>query len=71
MLHEDETLTNNKDIDYCDQCQNCKNWGNKKDDPWTNKYDKCYCDMFSKPIMKPQGVINNTEICKLWQRRGD
>lgn len=63
MLHEDEILTDNTKINYCEQCKDCINWG-KSGTPWDNKYTKSNCSAYPYPSMKPMGVINNTHVCE-------
>ena len=67
--HNDEILTNNAALDTCEQCEDCRFWGNNPSDFTSNKFDKSNCDMFPSPGMKPIGVINNTDICPLWEAR--
>lgn len=63
----DDILTDNTKIDYCNICKKCVNWGND-DDPFSNEYDKAYCDMFPYPDdKKPFGVINNDEDCPFYE----
>lgn len=61
--HEDERLTDNTKIRYCEQCEGCAMWG-IGDDPYTNQYDKSNCAMFPYPGIKPTYVINNTSPCE-------
>jgi hypothetical protein len=58
---DEETLSDNSQIENCQQCKNC----NFKDDGtvWSNHYTKSCCQMYQYPKFKPLGVINNTEKC--------
>lgn len=64
----DDVLSDNTHIDYCEQCESCIHWGNNKDDPFSNRYDKTNCDMFPYPdYMKPMSVINNLTECEFYE----
>lgn len=65
--HADEILTNNEDIHYCNQCKDCRYWGNS--DAFSNRYDKSNCDQFPYPVTKPMYVINNTGECEVYMKR--
>lgn len=62
-MHEGEVFTDNTKIEKCTQCKNCINWGNSKDDYFTNAFDKACCDKYPVGVYKPLWVINNTEGC--------
>lgn len=57
----EETLSDNTQIENCKQCKNCMH----QDDGtlWSNHYTKSSCRMFPYPKMKPSAVINNTGKC--------
>ena len=61
MNHDDEILTDNTKVSYCDQCTDCAMWGNG--DAFSNSPEKAYCDMYKFPARKPAEVINNTGKC--------
>ena len=60
--YEDELLTDNTKVNYCEQCKDCINWG-KSGTPWDNQYDKSCCEAYPYPKFKPNGVINNQTPC--------
>lgn len=62
----DERLSDNTQVDYCEQCRGCAFWGS---DVWSNKYDKACCDMYPYPDHKPSQVINNTGKCEFFVKR--
>jgi len=64
--HQEEILTDNTSISYCEQCADCKHWGNS-DNPHTNAYDKASCDKY--PQCKPLWVINNELECDEFEWR--
>lgn len=65
----DDILTDNTKIAYCEQCETCGLWGNDPEDPFSNEYDKGYCDMFPYPDnAKPIGVVNNVEECPFYEK---
>lgn len=68
MIDPKEKLTDNSKIKYCPQCETCTNWGNN-DDPYSNDYQKAYCDQFPHPNGKPPGIINDEEMCPYWSER--
>ena len=57
-----ETLSDNTQVEYCQQCKGCGMWG-IGDDPYMNRYDKNCCLMYPYPDHKPDYVINNTGVC--------
>ena len=61
--HKNEVLTDNSKIKNCKQCKKCKFWGNKKNDAFSNTFDKSCCDKYPYPDHKPMVVINNTGQC--------
>lgn len=67
MKHDNEVLTDNTKIKYCEQCKDCAFWGNG--DAFSNKYDKSSCDMFKYPQSKPGYVINNEADCPYYMAR--
>lgn len=67
--YDNERLTDNTKIKYCTQCRDCLFWGN--DDAFSNRFDKTSCDMYPYPDFKPEGIINNTEKCVYYTKRGD
>ena len=60
--HENEILTDNTKIRYCEQCKDCTLWG-IGGDPFSNAYDKSNCAMFPNPDHKPDYVITNRGVC--------
>ena len=62
VFYQDEILTDNTKISYCEQCKDCTLWG-IGDDPYQNQYDKANCAMFPNPDHKPGYVINNQGVC--------
>ena len=66
--YENEVLTDNTQISYCEQCEDCKHWGNG-DDPRRNAYDKASCDKYPFPGIKPDWVINNYGECDFKEYR--
>lgn len=69
LMNNDDILTDNTKINYCEQCKNCINW-NDKNEPFSNAYDKAFCDIFPYPDdKKPFGVINNTEDCPFFEEK--
>lgn len=63
MNPETEKLTDNTKIHYCKQCEDCINW-NPDGSPFSNKYDKAYCEIFQYPNAKPPWIINNEDDCE-------
>ena len=59
---ENETLSDNTGIHYCEQCKACTMWG-LGNDPFSNAYDKANCAMFPNPDHKPAYVLNNEAPC--------
>ena len=68
LPHDNEVLTDNTKINYCKQCKDCAYWGNGQD-PFSNAYDKCSCDFYPFPSMKPSDVIHNRAKCEYWTLR--
>ena len=68
--YKDEILTDNTKISYCEQCADCKHWGNT-DDPYSNAYDKTCCDKFPFPSIKPSWVRNNELECDEFEWRDE
>lgn len=70
LTADDDILSDNTHIEYCKQCKKCLHWGNNKDDPFSNAYDKAFCDMFPYPDeKKPQVIINNKAACDFFEER--
>ena len=63
-----DILTDNTQISYCEQCEDCKHWGNSGD-PFSNAYDKANCDRYPRPERKPDWVINNYGECDFKEYR--
>lgn len=61
--HSNEILSDNTQINYCNQCKNCIHWGNNKTDYRSNKYDKVYCDEYPYPNSKPRYIVWNQGDC--------
>lgn len=70
-LYADEMLTDNSKISYCEQCKECRFWGNDEEDYFSNKYNKGNCDKYpiADGITKPDGILNNYEACMFREKR--
>ena len=63
MLHEGEILTDNTQIETCNQCADCIYWGHNED-PYSNAFDKLYCDKYPHgKSRKPMWVVDNYGDC--------
>ena len=61
--YANDRLSDNTQINYCEQCRECVYWG-KSRTPWDNKHNKSNCAQFPYPkAMKPVEVINNQAPC--------
>lgn len=65
--HASEILTDNTQIQRCNQCKDCAFWGNSN--AFSNEYDKLFCDMFEYPQRKPRHVIDNLGECEYFMPR--
>ena len=61
----EETLSDNTQIENCKQCKSCKH----QDDGtvWSNHYTKSSCKKFPYPKMKPIEVMDNTSNCPYYE----
>lgn len=66
--HENEILTDNTKISYCEECEFCRFWGNGND-PYSNEYDKTCCDKYPYPGIKPDWVRHNYGDCDYYEPR--
>lgn len=60
--YKDDILSDNTGIKRCDQCKDCRFWGNG-DDAFSNQYDKTSCDKYPYPAYKPAFVRDNEGEC--------
>lgn len=67
QLFEDDILSDNTQIEKCNQCKDCKNWS-PEGSPFQNKFDKTSCDAYPYPDYKPVYIINNTGPCEFYEK---
>lgn len=61
--HYNEKLTDNSNLNYCSDCEDCRFWGNDPKNYYRNKWTKVSCDKFPEPGTKPRDVIYNLAYC--------
>lgn len=57
----DDKLSDNSQVELCKQCKECKL--NNDGTVWSSHYSKSYCQMYARPMRKPDNVIHNTGRC--------
>lgn len=70
--YADEILTDNTQIEYCNQCIDCINWQTYKirgnnGELFDNQYDRANCSKYPAPQVKPDWVINNYGECDYYK----
>lgn len=60
--HEGEKFSDNSTVENCKQCKTCLHWNGGNN--YSNNYQKCSCQIYVHPAMKPIEVIKNTCKCK-------
>ena len=61
MKRRDEGVTDNRNLNICEQCKTCALQSDGT--VWSNDYKKACCQMYPYPEHKPEMVVRNEEDC--------